>query len=74
MKTVRYIEIVLSPYHYAIVGRIRFEDEGELIESSLYSIGEINNILALWRDNALQGSFAIGYTLAKDYSFQIVEA
>lgn len=74
MKTVHYIEIILSLYHGDIVGRIRFLDDGDLIESSLYSIGELNNILMLWRDNMLKGSFALGYNLAKDYSFQIVEA
>lgn len=74
MKTIRYIEIVLSLYHCQIVGRIRFEHEGELIESSLYSLREINNVLALWRDKALCGSFALGYNLAKDYTFQLVKA
>lgn len=73
MKTVHYFEIVLSTYHDSVVARIRFTADGAIHDSVLYSIPEINNIITLWRMGELLGGFAIGYNLASDYSFQMVE-
>ena len=72
MKTVNYFEVVLSTYHDTVVARIRFTADGAVHESALYSIPEINNIITLWCMGELCGSFAIGYNLASDYSFQMV--
>ena len=63
---VNYIEIVISKYHDDIVARIRYEIEKEIFESALYSISEVNNILALWRDGSLCGSFGLGHKVAKE--------
>lgn len=68
MKIIRHFEIVLSTYHNEIVGRIRTDSE----ESALYSMPEINNIIALWRMGELYGSFGIGSELASDSTFAIV--
>lgn len=73
MKTVNYFEVVLSTYHDSVVARIRFTADGAIHESALYSIPEINNIITLWSMGELLGGFAIGYNLASDYSFQMVE-
>ena len=64
---IRHYSIELQTYHTEIVGRLQFNhpDHGHQ-ESGLYSIGELNNIVQLWQDNALCGSFAIGTTLARD--------
>ncbi len=72
MKTVNYFEVVLSAYHDDVVARIRFTADGAVHESALYSIPEINNIITLWRMGELLGSFAMGYNLASNYSFQMV--
>lgn len=65
---IRHYSIQLQTYHTEIVGRLQFNhpDTGTLEQSGLYSIGELNNIVQLWQDNALCGSFAIGTTLARD--------
>lgn len=73
MKSVYYFEVILSTYHDSVVARIRFTADGAIHESALYSIPEINNIITLWRMGELCGSFAMGYDLASDYSFQMVE-
>ena len=72
MKTISYFEVVLSAYHDDVVARIRFTADGAVHESALYSIPAINNIITLWRMGELCGSFAMGYNLASNYSFQMV--
>ena len=72
MKTVNYFEVVLSTYHDSVLARIRFTANGAVHESALYSIPEINSIITLWRMGELCGSFAMGYNLASNYSFQMV--
>lgn len=69
---VKYYEIVIKQYHTDLVARIRYSLGDELIESQLYSIPEINNILQLWRMNELCGSFGL-HQLAQNAQFQIVE-
>ena len=69
---VNYLEIVIKVYHDEPVARLRYTLNNEVHESALYSLQEINNVLVLWRMNELQGSFAFGHTLAKDFQFQIV--
>ena len=69
---VKYYEIVIKQYHKDIVARIRYAFNGELIESQLYSIAEINNILLLWHMNGLKGSFGL-HPLSPNAQFQIVE-
>jgi hypothetical protein len=59
--------VELQTYHDEIVGRLIYKRaDGSTDESTLYSLGELNNIVALWRADALMGSFAIGATLALD--------
>ncbi|OXE36920.1 MAG: hypothetical protein CGW95_04870 [Phenylobacterium zucineum] len=70
-KEVEYFEIEISTYHGEPVGRIQFHNNGELEQSSLYSMNEINNIIQLWRMDELMGGFAIGTKLADKYHFQI---
>lgn len=64
---IREYTIQLQTYHDEIIGRLCFNhpDTG-LQESALYSIPELNNIVALWQDDALLGSFGIGTVLARD--------
>lgn len=61
------IFIELSTYHDSVVGRVVFVDaNGVKQESNLYSTGELNNLIQYWKADQLQGSFAIGTTLAAD--------
>ena len=69
---INYYEIAVKKYHDGIRCRVRYYKGDDIIESSLHSIPEINNILALWRMGKLQGSFAIGDVLAENALFQIV--
>lgn len=69
---VNYLEIVITVYHGEPCARLRYVLNNEVHESALYSLQEINNVLVLWRMNELQGAFAIGHTLAKNFQFQIV--
>lgn len=73
MATVNYFEVVLKTYHDDIVARIRYLIDGELIESGLYSVGEINNIIEFWKQDALCGSFALGHKLSKRFTYQLVQ-
>lgn len=59
--------VQVQTYHDSIVGRLIYtRADGSTDESALYSMAELNNIVALWRMDALMGSFAIGATLAPD--------
>ncbi len=51
--------IVFSTYHDTVVARIEYNFNEELFISNLYTIPEINNIIALWKENSLCGSFGI---------------
>ena len=72
MKIVHHVDFVCKVYHDEPAMRLRFFDEEEFQESSLYSVGEINNILAVWQMGGLKGSFATGTKLADNFSFQLV--
>ena len=70
MKTIiKYYEIVITSYHGEPIGRIRL-DTGE--ESALYSIKELNNIIALMKQGVLLGSFAVDCILSDNATFQLV--
>lgn len=69
---IQYYEIVIKQYHNEPIARLRYHYGNEIIESNLYSIPEINNILALWRMGKLQGSFGV-QPLAENALFQIVQ-
>lgn len=74
METITYYEIECSVYHGQPVMRLRCVINGsQLEESGLYSPAEITNILYLWRDGALCGSFAIGTKLADNATFIMYE-
>lgn len=73
MTEIDYFEIEVSKYHDDIVARIQFVNNGEVEQSSLYSINELNNIITLWAMGELLGSFAIGTKLAKQFKFQIFQ-
>lgn len=65
MMIVKTYTVELQTYHDEIVGRLIYRRaDGSTDESALYSLGELNNIVALWRAGALLGSFAIGAALA----------
>lgn len=64
---IRQYTVQVQTYHDTIIGRLIFtRDDGTIEESNLYTMQELNNIVALWRDDALMGSFAIGTKLAPD--------
>ena len=71
---IEYYEIVIKQYHNDIVARIRYSLGDYVHESALYSVPEINNILALWRMGELCGSFGIGDTLSPNATFQMVQS
>ncbi len=73
---VRDYTIQLQTYHDEIVGRLQFINaNNEREETALYSLGELSNIVACWTvEGGLGGSFAIGTTLARDASFNMVSA
>jgi len=71
MSTVVYYEIVVKLYHDEIIGRLRYVMHGELQESALYSLPELNNLLVLWRHNELSGTFGV-HPLSPTATFQIV--
>lgn len=71
---VQYYEIVIKHDDEGnIAGYIQFESCGTVHRSNIYSIPELNGILVAWRHNELKGSFAAGYSLAKDHGFQLVQ-
>lgn len=69
MNTIRHVEIELQIYHGEIVGRLRTETD----ESALYSLGELNNILQLWKNGDLLGSFGFDSRLSDDASFALIQ-
>ncbi len=73
MKEVKYFEIVCKVYHGTPVQRLRYEIDGELVESSLYTPKEITNLLCLWKLGELVGSFGIGTKLAENAGFILCE-
>lgn len=68
MKTILAFTIELQIYHDEIIGRLQYIDPvtKELQESGLYSLREIENIIQLWRDGYLMGSFGVGTQLANN--------
>lgn len=73
MTTIKYFEIACKVYHGTPVQRLRYEHNGEIIESSLYTPKEITNILTLWKMGELMGSFGIDTVLAEDAGFILCE-
>ena len=73
MKVTEYT-IQLQTYHDEIVARLQYVDaNGALQESELYSLAEIQLIIALWQYDALQGSFGIGSRLSHTARFLLVQ-
>ena len=68
---VKYYEIVMLVYHGTTVARLRYTDGDRIEESGLFSPREINNLLMLWKDGGLLGSFGAGTRLAPDATFQL---
>lgn len=67
MHMIREYTLQFQTYHDEIVGRICFNDtQGQLQESALYSLPELQNIVSLWKGDQLLGSFGIGAQLASD--------
>ena len=59
-------------YHDEIVGRLKFKRaDGSIEESALCSLGELENLIAVWQSGELLGSFAIGARLALNASFKL---
>lgn len=73
MKIIKHIELVCKVYHDEPVMRLRYLDDEKFEESSLYSVGEINNILHLRKLGDLLGSFGIGTKLAENFTFQLTK-
>lgn len=75
MKTIQYYEIVMSVYHGTPVGRIRFYNPvtDEIEESGLYTPAELSNIIMLWKQGKLLGSFGVGTILASDAEYILCE-
>ena len=74
MKIVAYYEIVCVTCCGEAATRLRYEVDGADHESSLYSPGELNEILHHWREGTLLGSFGVGTVLAKDARFQLTSS
>lgn len=74
MHKVNKIFIQLSTYHDSIVSRIIFVNPStnETEESNLYSISEINNIIACWKLGELLGSFAVGCILTDNAQIELM--
>lgn len=71
---IRFYTIQLQIYHDEIVGRLQFSDSnGQLQESALYPLAELNSIIELWKTDILLGSFAYGVQLAENAEFQMVQ-
>lgn len=66
--TVLHYEIHLKLYHDELVGYLSF---GETETSQLYSLSELCNIINLWKQDALMGSFGIGTKLSRDATFEL---
>ncbi len=74
MKTVHHYWIELQTYHDEIVGRLQYRDEaGALQESALYSLGELSNLVELWKTDGLLGSFGIDSVLSESAVFTITQ-
>lgn len=74
MQNVRAYWIELQTYHDEIVGRLQYRDEaGALQESALHSLGELSNIVELWKAGALLGSFGIGSILSETAVFTLTQ-
>lgn len=74
MQTVHHYWIELQSYHDEIVGRLQYRDEaGSLQESALYSLGELSNLVELWKTDGLLGSFGIGSVLSESAVFTITQ-
>lgn len=72
--SIEYYEIVCSTYHSKAFLRLRFEHNGEMQESALYSPGQCQEIISLWKSGGLCGSFGIGTKLSETARFQLCEA
>jgi hypothetical protein len=71
---IREYEIALTTYHDEIVGRLCFvRPDGQKESSSLYSLGELSNMITTWQCGQLLGSFAIGCTLAQTATVRMVQ-
>ncbi len=70
---INYYEIVVKLVDGQLVGRLRFGTTTGVHESNLYTIPELSQLILDWRHNQLQGSFAAGYTLAKDHAYHLVQ-
>lgn len=74
MQKVNHYWIECQNYHNEIVARIQYRDfANQLQESALYSLGEIGNIVALWKAGELLGSFGIGSTLSESAVFTLTQ-
>lgn len=74
MQTVRHYWIELQTYHDEIIGRLQYHDEeGVLQESALYSLGELSNLVELWKADALLGSFGVGSILSQSAVLTITQ-
>lgn len=71
-KQVEYLEVHLMRYHGTTVGRLVYTWDGERIESRLYTVPEINNILRLWPANELLGTFGM-HKLSPTARIQVLE-
>lgn len=74
MKIIDYYEIVCITYHNQPMLRLRYEIDGAVYETSLYSAEDLNEILHHWREGTLLGSFGVGTILAQDAKFQLTSS
>lgn len=73
MTTIKYFEIICKVYHGTPVQKLRYELNGEIVESNLYTQKEITNIITLWKMGELLGSFGIDTVLADNAGFIFCE-
>lgn len=72
--SVNYYELIFNKYHNEIIVKIRFlNPNNDTIElSNNYSLGELCNIIHLWKTGELLGSFGVGTKLADNAAFNII--
>ena len=70
---ITYFEIVCKVYHGTPVLRLRYGAGDAVAESNLYTPAEVMNILALWKEGRLLGSFGQGTKLISNPLFALYE-
>lgn len=72
LYVVTHYQLRCVQFHDETVAALRFESPTGIQASELYSLPEIANVLANWRNGWLKGSFGVGTILAENATFDLV--